>query len=348
MGVSIFEGNKAERIANSLEIMAAASMGGIDRTDPIQLQSIVRMGKTREIFQPGDIIYIPWTDHSLAEPVTYQVPHVVTHIGTVEDKAGNVHNDALWLMWMYATPHGVQFDHPEAIEATEETFQEGYYYYIKNGSDFVEQTVTVGDPIPVGTTYYHHVRSGMAGRLRYGSNDWEESAYRQWLNSDKNKGEWWTAQHDSDVAPNEATTLPGFLTGYADEWKSAFKPIKVQTAKNTVCDGGVTAVTYDKFFLPSLEQMWGSPQADGVEGEYWKYWKNETKYATRTNGSASNTVEARRIRSIDAPSGSAVTCRLRSAYRSNTSTVWLVDTAGYLGNYYAPSSYRAQPACVIF
>lgn len=348
MGVSIFEGNKAERIANSLEIMAAASMGGIDRTDPIQLQSIVRMGKTREIFTPGDIIYIPWTDYSLAEPVTYQVPHVVTHIGPVEDKAGNTHNDALWLMWMYATPQAVQFDHPEAIEATEETFQEGYYYYIKNGSDFVEQTVTVGDPIPTGTTYYKHVRTGMAGRLRYGSNDYEESAYRQWLNSDKGKGEWWTAQHDSDVAPNELATLPGFLTGYEDDWKTAFKPIKVQTAKNTVCDEGVTAVTYDKFFLPSLEQMWGSPQASGIEGDYWEYWKNETGYATRTNGSSTNTVEARRIRSIAAPSGSAVYCRLRSASRSYAHNVWYVYTAGCIYGYNAYSSYRAQPACVIF
>lgn len=316
---------------------------------PEQIQTIAASGHADEYFQIGDIIYIDWTDNTPATPVTYHVPHVVTHFGDVEDENGVTHSNAMWLMWMYATPQTIQFDSPEAIIADEETFQDGYYYYTKNADNsFTEQTVTVGDPIPSGTTYYKHVRTGMAGRLRYGSNDWSQSAYRQWLNSAGGKGEWWTAQHDSDVAPDQATTVPGFLTGYSSDWLAIFKPIKVQTALNTVCDGGVTVATYDKFFLPSLEQMYGSPQASGVEGEYWEYWKNELGLDAPTNGSSSNTNDARKIPSITAPSGAAVAVRLRSAFRSYTYSVWYVDTAGYLSGYGAGSAYRAQPACVIY
>lgn len=317
---------------------------------PEQLQTIAASGHADEYFQIGDIIYIDWTDNTPATPVTYHVPHVVTHFGDVEDENGVTHSNAMWLMWMYATPQTIQFDRPEAIIADEETFQDGYYYYTKNADNsFTEQTVTVGDPIPSGTTYYKHVRTGMAGRLRYGSNDWSQSAYRQWLNSAGGKGEWWTAQHDSDVAPDQATTVPGFLTGYSSDWLAIFKPIKVQTALNTVCDGGVTVATYDKFFLPSLEQMYGSPQASGVEGEYWEYWKNELGLDAPTNGSSSNTNDARKIPSITAPSGAAVSVRLRSATRSLTHNVWNVATAGFLTTYYGASyAYRAQPACVIY
>lgn len=316
---------------------------------PEQLQEICADGVAEDYFSVGDIIYIPWTDYVPITPVTYSVPHVVTHFGDVEDENGVVHENAMWLMWIYATPNVVQFDHPEAIVATESVFSSDYHYYIKSGDDYVEQPdVVIGTSIPAGETYYHHVRTGVAGRLRYGSNDWTQSAYRAYLNSDAEKGQWWTAQHDSDVAPNEADTVPGFRKGYETAWNAIFKPIKVVTALNTVCDEGRDAVTYDTFFLPSLEQMYGVPQKDGIEGDVWEYWIEETGLPSRSNGSSSNVNDARKIPTVTDPTGSAVSCRLRSATRATTSAVWSVATAGYLNTYNATNSYRAQPACVIY
>ena len=316
---------------------------------PAQLQEIAARGLAAEYFSIGDIIYIDWTDKKPTTPVTYKVPHVVVHIGDVYDANNVKHEGALWLMWMYATPQAIPFDAAEAIVETESTFQSGYYYYTKNADNsFTEQTVTAGNTIPSGATYYKHVRTGMAARLRYGSNDWSESAYRQWLNSAGGKGGWWTAQHESDVAPSEATNTPGFLTGYSDDWLAIFKPVKVVTALNTACDEGRDVITYDKFFLPSLEQMYGEPQKADVEGAYWEYWKEETGYDAPTNGSASNVVDARKIPSISAPDGASFIVRLRSAYRSATTSVWYVYTAGYINLSAATTSYRAQPACVIY
>lgn len=316
---------------------------------PAQLEEICADGVADEYFDIGDIILIPWTDNTPTTPVSYSVPFVVTHFGDVYDDEDNLHENAMFLMWMYATPQAIQFDAAEAIAETESTFQSGYYYYIKNADNsFTEQTVTVGDAIPAGTTYYKHVRTGVEGRLRYGSNDYVESAFRQWLNSADGKGEWWEAQHDSDVAPSQANTVPGFLTGFTNDWLNIIKPVKMQVAANTACDGGVTKTIYDRFFLPSLEQMYGSPQKSGVEGEYWEYWKNETGLSSPSNGSSTNTNDARKIPSVSNPSGAAVYCWLRSAYRSFTYDVWAVNTAGYLGNYGAYHSFGSQPACAIY
>ena len=339
--------DSAEDHETRIDILEALEKGrGLT---PAQIQQIAASGKADEYFQPGDVIYVKWTDKSPTTPVEYDVPVVVAHIGDVYDQNDVVHHNALWLMWKYTTPQAVAFDAPEAIVETGPVFEEGYYYYTKNADDsFTEQTVTYGAAIPAGTTYYKHVRSGMAGRLRYGSNDWSQSAFRQWLNSSGGKGDWWTPQHASDVAPAQATSLPGFLTGFEQDWLDIIKPVKVQTSLNTVCDGGVTVITYDKFFLPSLEQMYGSPQAAGIEGVYWEYWKDVTGLSSPSNGSSTNTNAARQIPTVAAPTGAAVYVRLRSSLRSTAYYTWFVSSPGYLGYGSANSAFRAQPACVIY
>lgn len=316
---------------------------------PAQLQQIAASGHADEYFDIGDVIFIPWTDKTPTEPVTYDYPFVVVAFRDCVDANGVTHENALWIQALYATPQTIQLDAPERIEADEATFQTDTYYYTKDGDVWVEQTVVVGDPIPAGETYWKHYRTGMEGRIKNGSNDYEESAYRQWLNSDGDKGEWWTPQHASDVAPAQADTVPGWLTGFTEDWLAIFQPVEVKQAKNTVCDGGEIAVMYDKFFLPSVSELYGSQAQAAVEGEYWPYWKEATGLPSPGNGSSSNTNDARKIPTISAPDGSAVFVRLRSASRSGVGTQFYVYSAGYLnssGSAYA--AYRALPACVIY
>ena len=315
---------------------------------PAQLQQIAASGHADEYFDIGDVIFIPWTDKTPAEPVTYDYPFVVVAFRDCVDANGVTHKNALWIQALYATPQAIAFDAPEQVIADETTFQPDTYYYTKEGSDWHQEEVTVGDPIPSGETYWKHYRSGMAGRIRYGSSDYEESAYRQWLNSDGDKDDWWTAQHPSDVAPAQAATVPGWLTGFTEDWLAIFQPVEVKQAKNTVCDGGETAVMYDKFFLPSVSELYGSQSLAAIEGAYWPYWKEATGLPSPTNGSSSNTNDARKIPQVSAPEGSAVHVRLRSASRSYTNLAWTVFSAGYLYSSYAYSAYRALPACVIF
>lgn len=91
----------------------------------------------------------------------------------------------------------------------------------------------------------------------YGWNRWKYSAARQWLNSDQPKGKWWTKQDGWDIAPSQLATKDGFLCGMPAEMVAVLKPVKVITLANTVNDGGVTDITYDKVFLASFAEMNG-------------------------------------------------------------------------------------------
>lgn len=332
-----------------------AGGGGGDVIQPEKIQAIVAAGKARDYFEIGDVIYIPWTNYTPSTPVVYQFPFVVVHIGDAYDNQNVKHENALWLMAMYAEPEEMVFDAAEdwVVNLAEEpNALAGWYYWGLIGTEYTALNLSAGDAIPTTYDSVHKCVFNQLNTLRYGYNRWSKSAYRQWLNSGAAKNaNWWSSQHEGDVAPTTTyTNKPGWLYGFENRWLDIIKPVKVQTACNTVTDGGVTDVTYDRFFLPSVEQMYGSPQVAGVEGDYWEYWKEETGLDAPSNGSSSDTNDARKIPSVvNYPRGSAVSVRLRSASRSNSSSVWYVANAGYLNGYgSAYSACRALPACVIY
>lgn len=354
--LDIFRETTQQAILNELKAQSALVSilaHGYDIDSPAALQALCASGQIGKWLHIGDVIFIPWTDNTGNAPVEYSFPFVVTYIGDVYDAHGEKHENGLWLMAMYAEPQEIPFDASEDTVvdlATEPNALEGWYYWGLTGSDYTELKLATGDAIPTSYGSIHKCAVNNLSTLRYGYNRWSMSAYRQWLNSDAEKGAgWWTPQHMGDVAPG-ATHLnkPGWLAGFTAEWRAIFKPVRVETACNTVTDGGVTDTTYDTFFLPSLEQMYGVPQAAGVEGEYWPYWKDETGLPEPSNGSSSAPNDARKIPSIANPTGAAVSVRLRSANRGYSYYVWYVATGGYLYNTTAYSAYRAQPACVIY
>ena len=183
-------------------------------------------------------------------------------------------------------------------------------------------------------------------RVAYGDNNWSRSAVRQYLKSSAAAGAWWTPQSKWDMAPNELASRPGFLKGFTEEFLSCIQPVKIQTASNTFTDGGVTDVTYDKVWLPSLEQIYCTPQARGIEGDYWEYWKRALEIESPAGTGPTNVYDAYKIFGIDNKS-SAVYCRLRSAGRGYANGTWYVNSAGYVGIYSATYANRFAPACVI-
>ena len=320
---------------------------------PADLKQIVAAGDAAKHFGIGDIIYIPWTNFTPSTPAPYDLPFVVVDIADVYDEHDELHKDALWLMLMYAEPEEIPFDAAEDYTvnlSTEPNALAGWYYFGVSGTTYTKLDLSTGDAIPTTYDSVHKCPINDISVLRYGYNRWRDSAYRQWLNSLAAKNaNWWTAQHEHDVAPASTyTNKPGWLYGFGQDWLDIIKPVRVQTATNTVTDGGVTDVTYDRFFLPSLEQLYGAPQAEGVEGHYWPYWKQVTGLESPSNGSADNPNDARKVPSVAAPKGAAVYWRTRSAYRGNGTYVWYGSTAGYLSYGTAYNAYRCLPACVIY
>ncbi len=200
---------------------------------------------------------------------------------------------------------------------------------------------SLGQLVPAGNEKLNSIQS-----VGYGYNRWAQSAMRQWLNSDKAAGSWWKPQNNYDRPP-EQEGKTGFLAGFNEEFLSVIGEVKVTTALNTVTDKeiGETEDTYDKVFLPSLEQLYIVPQLKGVEGEYWEYWKRATG---ATEPQAQYKTYPERITYSIAAQTSAQNVRLRSASRGHSCNTWTVHASGNVYSNYACNAWRCAPACVIY
>lgn len=176
----------------------------------------------------------------------------------------------------------------------------------------------------------------------YGWNRWKYSAARQWLNSEQPKGKWWVKQDEWDVAPSQLATKDGFLRGMPAEMLKVLKKIKVVTLANTVQDGGVTDITYDRVFLASMSQM--NVNMSKEEGTVHEYWKRRTEsakaiepwktYPNMIRYSAANHTSPQSVFS-------------RSASRGNACYVMYVRTSGYVFNSHAWSAVTYAPLVFI-
>ena len=157
----------------------------------------------------------------------------------------------------------------------------------------------------------------------YGWNRWAYSAARQWLNSAQPKGKWWTKQDDWDIAPAQLATKDGFLRGMPADMLTVLKPIKVITLANTVSDGRVTDITYDKVFLASMSQM--NVNMSKEEGTVHEYWQRRTGSATQLEPWKTY---PSMIRYSAADHTSPQNVFSRSAYRGYAYGVMYVNTSG--------------------
>ncbi len=206
-----------------------------------------------------------------------------------------------------------------------------------------EAGTPLGDLQPAGSPTLNSIH-----RVAYGSNRYSHSAHRQWLNSAAGIGEWWTPQDNYDRPPAQLASAPGFLSGYDDDFLAILSPSKVTTALNTVSDTSIGQYedTYDKVFLPSLEEIFCTPQLASTEGEAWELYKRLVGQ-TVPAGYHPNVYDAYKNRAIDAPTGGTQFVRLRSAYRGNAGSAWCMASGGTVNSSTARNSYRSLPALEI-
>lgn len=226
------------------------------------------------------------------------------------------------------------------------------YVYAADGKTQVGDTITPTFSA-TGTNLGTMKASSRNGNLNscqemaYGWNRWKTSALRQYLNSSATKGNWWVAQDGWDIAPDQLKDKDGFLCGMPEALLDAIKPTKIVTYPNTVNDdtaGNTPDVTYDKVFLPALEQIYVNPQKSG-EGSAWEYWKRVA--GTSTPLAQWGTYPQMITYAVENHT-SAQYVRLRSAIRGSAVNTWSVYSSGYVGSYgYASSAYTFAPACVI-
>lgn len=221
-----------------------------------------------------------------------------------------------------------------------------YVYKDQNKSELLETcNVSAGDAGMNLGTFLAKPNGNLNGLhpVGYGDNRWHKSAYRQYLNSDAAAGGWWTPQAEWDMKPDQADTVPGFLAGFSDDFKAALTRVKVVTYGNTVTDDGSAVVTYDKVFLPSLQEVYCIPQVSG-DGTYWPYWKERT--GAKTPQALWQTYPLRITRDL-AQRTVDRSVRLRSVNRGSGSGAFYVNSSGYVGDWRAINTLRSAPACKI-
>ncbi len=214
-----------------------------------------------------------------------------------------------------------------------------YVYKDQNKSELLETcNVSAGDAGMNLGTFLDKPNGNLNGlhSVGYGDKRWYKSAYRQYLNSDAASGRWWTPQDEWDMKPDQADTVPGFLAGFSDDFKNALTRVKVVTYGSNVS----AVVTYDKIFLPSLEEVYLSTQVSG-EGTYWPYWKERTGAKTPQ---ALYKIYPLRITRDLAQRTVGRSVRLRSASRGGGGAFY-VTSSGSVYCWFAIGAFRCAPAC---
>lgn len=214
--------------------------------------------------------------------------------------------------------------------------------YAADGITTIETVaITSGsDGTDLGTMQFT-TRNGNLNSMQesgYGWNRWKYSAARQWLNSDQPKNKWWKKQDDWDIAPSQLSQKDGFLCGLPADMIAVLKPVKVITLANTVSDGGVTDITYDKVFLASFVEMNININTD--EGTPHEYWQRRTNSKTKLEPWKSYPCM---IRYSVANHTSPQCVFSRSASRGRANGVMFVYTDGGVGSTYAWRSYTYAP-----
>lgn len=219
-----------------------------------------------------------------------------------------------------------------------------YVYKDQQKSELLETcNVSAGDAGTNLGTFLAKKNGDLNGiyQVSYGDNRWYKSAYRQYLNSDLPAKQWWQPQDEWDMKPDQADTVPGFLACFSDDFKNMLVATKVVTYGNNFNDDGSAVVTYDKVFLPSLEELYLKPPISG-EGVYWPYWKERTGAKTPQ---ALGHVYPLRITHNLAQRTVSRYVRLRSAKRSEGAISFGVNGIGYVGSFYSVKADYCAPAC---
>ena len=177
-------------------------------------------------------------------------------------------------------------------------------------------------------------------RVRYGSNNYKESAIRQWLNSSAAAGSVWKPQTKWDRPPAWAATAAGFMNGMDADFLAVIGKTHIIVARNTTCEGGGYDEMDDYFFLLSRREVYmGNEVASVIEGEPYPYYSDYSDLSEPSIRADSNRIKYR--------GETAQSWWIRAPYPLSGGSTRGVTPTGALHIGYASYSYGVAPACNI-
>ena len=173
-------------------------------------------------------------------------------------------------------------------------------------------------------------------RVSYGSNNYKESAMRQFLNSSAAAGSVWTPQTKFDRPPSWQTSLAGYKAGLDQNFLAVVGKVVLPCSANNIYEAPDSSITKgakytlnDEFYLASRAEIFGSHDV------------NDGTVLFPFYEGAGN---ADRIKYRD---GSAANWWLRTPNSGNAHNVRLVISDGTVHNLGADGALGLAPACTI-
>lgn len=177
-----------------------------------------------------------------------------------------------------------------------------------------------------------------AHRVSYGSDNYKESAIRQFLNSSAEAGSVWCPQTKFDTCPDWVTSRAGFVNGLDDNFLAVVGEVVVPCATNAVYESPDSTVTIgskytvkDRFYLASMREivMGITTVADDGSSQFTYY---------------NNAESVDRVKYAD---GGAYAWWTRSSYNNQASPVSDITATGGVTNHYAHHPFGISPVCTI-
>lgn len=174
-------------------------------------------------------------------------------------------------------------------------------------------------------------------RARYGSNNYEQSALRQYLLSDAAAGSVWESKTPFDLPPSWSAGSSGFLANLPSDFLAVLSPVDILWRTNNVFEYGYALNTQftllgEKVFLLSRSEVFGGSESSVNDG---------TQLAYYTPNVALDRIKFNL-------SGVARAWWLRAPAPSSAHYVRGVTTDGAVGRNYAYNTYGVAPAFVIY
>ena len=128
-----------------------------------------------------------------------------------------------------------------------------------------------------------------SNRKSNGNNRYLYSNLLQWMNSEADVGQWYTAKHSADQSPNSTDVVSynpyadkaGFLHGFSDDFKRQLVTVNKTMAKNTITDGGGIETVSSKAFLLSTTEVGLVNENNIAEGTIYEYFSQNNTNARR-------------------------------------------------------------------
>ena len=219
------------------------------------------------------------------------------------------------------------------------------------GGDFVKDTNGIDNltiAVTAGSGGKELSASGLnhINRVRNGSNNYKESAIRQWLRSNAAAGSVWTPQTNFDRPPAWKDTAAGFMNGMDADFLAAIGNVTKVTARNTVTDGGGSDTTTEKFFLLSRSEVYGGLENSVNEGTPYPYYADYSQLGNTAGIGA----DSNRIKALNNPEQNYPVKNwwLRTPMSSSAISVRYIKDTGAVDNVYARAAIiNVAPACCV-